>query len=80
MDVKSFRKSRGWTQIALAHQIGLQSRGQVADIERGREKASAEVAIKLDRLSRGLCPVHETRPDLHDVRVIRPDAASGVPA
>lgn len=74
MDVKTYRISRGWSQNVLARHIGLRSRGQVSDIENGRERVSADVAIKLDRLSRGLCPVSETRPDLHDVRVVRPAA------
>lgn len=74
MDVKTFRISKGWSQIVLARHIGLRSRAQVSDIENGRERASAEVAIRLDRLSKGLCPVREVRPDLHDVRVIQPSA------
>jgi DNA-binding XRE family transcriptional regulator len=60
----------------LASKVGLKSRGQIADIERGRETPSAEIAIKIDRLSGGLVPVHELRPDLHDVRVVRPEGAS----
>ncbi|WP_376751998.1 helix-turn-helix transcriptional regulator [Brevundimonas nasdae] len=72
MDVKTFRISKGWSQNVLARHIGLRSRAQVSDIENSRERASAEVAIKLDRLSKGLCPVREVRPDLHDVRVIQP--------
>jgi transcriptional regulator with XRE-family HTH domain len=80
MNVRTFRISRGWSQTTLAGHVGLKSRGQVADIESGRERASAEVAIRLDRLSRGLCPVAETRPDLHDVRVIRAPTDSQVSA
>lgn len=74
MDVKSWRVSEKLSQSRLADHLGLRSRGQVADIESGRERASAEIAIKLDRLTRGKVPVHEVRPDLHDVRVVRSDA------
>ena len=72
MDLKSWRISEKWSQSRLADHLGLRSRGQVSDIERGRESVSAEIAIKLDRLSSGKVTVRELRPDLHDVRVVRP--------
>lgn len=75
MGLRSFRIGRNWSQARLAHELGLKSRGQVADIESGAERASAEIAIKVDRLTAGEVPVHELRPDLHDVRVVRPTEA-----
>lgn len=78
MDLKSWRIARKLSQDDVAASLGLKSRGQVSDIERGKETASAEVAINIDRLSGGLVPVAATRPDLHDVRVIR--AEQGAPA
>ena len=78
MNLKSWRIRRNLSQADVATSLGLKSRGQVADIERGRQEASAEVAIRLDRHSKGEVPVFETRPDLHDVRVVRAD--SGAPA
>lgn len=67
-----FREKKGWSQQGLARSLGLSSRGRVGDIERGAERASAELAILMDRLSCGEVPVAVTRPDLHDVRVIQP--------
>lgn len=70
-----FRMKRGLSQQQVADAVGLSSRGQVSDIERGHERASADIAIAIDRLTAGEVPVRELRPDLHDVRVIRADEA-----
>jgi len=43
-------------------------------MESRAERVSAEQAIAVDRLSGGAVPVAELRPDLHDVRVIQPEA------
>lgn len=72
MDIVAWRKSKGWSQSDLARRLGLRSKGQVSDIERGAERPSTDLAIELDRLSMGACSVRELRPDLHDVRVIQP--------
>jgi DNA-binding transcriptional regulator YdaS (Cro superfamily) len=68
----TWRKSRGLSQVALAERLGLQSRGQISDIETGAERVSAENAIKIDRLTAGEVTVADLRPDLADVRVLRP--------
>lgn len=74
-----FRNRQGWSQEDLAKQLRLKSRAQIADIERGRQRPSAELAIAADRLSGGHVSVAELRPDLHDVRVLHPHH-SGTPA
>lgn len=66
-----YRAKKGWPQQGLADRLGLKSRGRVGDIERGAEQASAELAILMDRISDGEVPVCKTRPDLHDVVVVR---------
>lgn len=76
MEIAAWRKSQGLSQGELAERLGLKSRAQVADFERGRQRLSAELAIKMDRISRGVVQVADLRPDLHDVRVIRPEAES----
>jgi len=45
-------------------------------MESRAERVSAEQAIAVDRLSGGAVPVAELRPDLHDVRVIQPEAGA----
>lgn len=76
MRLKSFRIARNWSQLDLAGQLGLKSRGQIADIENGKERPSADIAIKIDRLSAGVVSVRELRPDLHDVRVLQPESGA----
>lgn len=75
MDLPSWRKSKGWTQAVLADRLGLRSKAHVSRLESKRERVSAELAIAIDRLSRGEVRVAELRPDLQDVRVIQPAAA-----
>ena len=66
------RESRGWSQSDLAKALGLRSKGHVSRIENGAERASAELAVKIDRLTAGEVTVADLRPDLADVRVLRP--------
>lgn len=77
--LSKWRESRGISQGELAEAIGLRSRAQISDIERGRQKASADLAIRIDRLTRGAVPVRALRPDLHDVRVITAPAGEARP-
>lgn len=79
MDVRSFRKSKGWSQGQLATELGLASKGRVNTLENGKDSWPTDLAIAMDRLSRGAVPVRELRPDLHDVRVLQP-GHSGAPA
>lgn len=73
--IVTWRKRARLSQQQLADKVGLKSRGQIADIERGRQRISTDLAIALDRLSDGALPVASLRPDLHDVRVVRTAAA-----
>lgn len=70
--LKHWRQREHISQKALAERVGLRSRGQIADLERGRQPASAELAIAIDRLTAGEVTVADLRPDLADVRVLRP--------
>lgn len=74
MELSAWRKSMGWTQADLARKLGLRSKAHVSRMESRAERVSAEQAIAVDRLSGGAVPVAELRPDLHDVRVIQPEA------
>lgn len=60
----------GWSLNDLSIQLGLQSKGRVSLLERGVERWPTDLAIAMDRLSRGRVPIAELRPDLHDVRVV----------
>lgn len=51
--LESFRKSRGWTQQQLADAAGLRSKGYISAIERGLERCSASLALKIETLSEG---------------------------
>lgn len=72
MRLSEWRKSKGWTQTALAHRLGLRSKTHISRLENSLERVSADLAIEIDRLSLGAVPVADLRPDLHDVRVIQP--------
>lgn len=80
MDVRSWRKSKGWRLEDLGIQLGLQSKGRVSRLERGVERWPTDLAITVDRISLGEVPVATLRPDLHDVRVVRAPADSRVSA
>lgn len=66
----------GWSLNDLSIQLGLQSKGRVSLLERGVERWPTDLAIAMDRLSRGSVPIAELRPDLHDVRVVVTEAES----
>jgi transcriptional regulator with XRE-family HTH domain len=72
MDTSAFRKSQGWTLKEMASRLGIQSRGRASELERGVIEWPTDLAIKMARLSDGALPVSALRPDLHDVRVLRP--------
>lgn len=71
-----WRKSKGMSQAALAERLGLASRGRISSLESGADQWPTDLAIAMDRLSKGDVPVAELRPDLHDVRVLRPEAGA----
>ncbi|WP_367268892.1 helix-turn-helix domain-containing protein [uncultured Brevundimonas sp.] len=77
--LETWRRSKGWSQADLARRLGLRSKGHVSRLESG-VGLTTDLAIAIDRLSEGECPVAETRPDLHDVRVIRTPSESQVSA
>ncbi|NBW06947.1 MAG: hypothetical protein EBR82_02850 [Caulobacteraceae bacterium] len=58
--------------------IGLRSPGRLSDLENGAAKWPTDLAIEATRRTNGEVTVAELRPDLHDVRVVRPTA--GAPA
>jgi len=72
--ILAWRKSAGLTQADLARRLGIRARSHISALESGHERVSAEQAIAIDRLSHGQVTVAELRPDLHDVRVIQPEA------
>lgn len=76
MKPATFRKSMGWTQGQMASRLGLRSKARISALESGADEWPAELAIRLDRLSRGVVPVAELRPDLHDVRVIHGEVSA----
>lgn len=73
MSLKSWRKSKGWSQAELGSRLGLGSKGHVSRLESG-VGVTTDIAIAIDRLTSGAVPVAEVRPDLHDVRVIHGEA------
>lgn len=74
MSLATWRKSNGLTLEQTAAQAGIQSKGRMSRIERGIERCPTDLAIAIDRLTQGAVSVAELRPDLHDVRVIQPEA------
>jgi transcriptional regulator with XRE-family HTH domain len=73
MSLKSWRKSKGWSQAELGTRLGLGSKGHVSRLESG-VGVTTDIAIAIDRLSKGDVPVAALRPDLHDVRVVQAEA------
>ncbi len=76
MRLAQWRKSQGLSQERLAIQLGLRSKGRVSRLERGADPWPIDLAIAMDRISGGAVTVAELRPDLHDVRVIQPEAGA----
>lgn len=74
MEPAKWRKQFGLSQGELAHRLGLKSRGRISSLESGHEPWPTDLAIAMDRLTRGKVQVADLRPDLHDVRVIRVEA------
>lgn len=70
MDVSEFRSREGISQLELAIQLGLRSKGRISRLETGAAIWPTDLAIQMDRLSKGKVPVAQLRPDLHDVRVL----------
>lgn len=75
MSLKTWRKSKGWSQAELGNRLGLGSKGHVSRLESG-VGVTTDIAIAIDRLSKGDVPIAELRPDLHDVRVIHGEASA----
>ena len=76
MSLATWRKSKGLTLEQTAARAGIQSKGRMSRIERGIERCPTDLAIAIDRLTQGAVSVAELRPDLHDVRVIQPEAGA----
>jgi transcriptional regulator with XRE-family HTH domain len=73
MNLKSWRKSKGWSQAELGSRLGLESKGHVSRLESG-VGVTTDIAIAMDRLSEGQVTVADLRPDLSDVCVIQKEA------
>ena len=74
MRLVDWRKSVGWPQERLAGCLGLKSKAQISGFETGTIEPTAELAIAIDRLTKGAVRVADLRPDLKDVRVVRPES------
>lgn len=74
MDLESFRKQRGLSQQQVARALGLQSKGSVSDIIRGRHKCPLKLALEIDRWSGGEVPAL-TLVDAGDAALLRSFAA-----
>jgi transcriptional regulator with XRE-family HTH domain len=48
--IRKLRKQRGWTQVVMAEQIGI-DRSFLADVERGKRNVSI---LNLDLIAKGL--------------------------
>lgn len=64
MDLESFRKGRGLSQVELAKALGLRSKSYISDIERGRQQCSVRLALKIQTFSDGEVLAHTLRPDI----------------
>lgn len=53
MDIASLRKELGLSLEAFGQELGLSSKGQVSQIERGDIGCSVNVALQIERLSAG---------------------------
>ena len=73
--LRTWRVNRGWTQEDLGKSLGLSSKGQVSQIESGNG-VTIDIAIRIDRLTKGAVTVADLRPDLNDVRVLTGQAAA----
>lgn len=75
MTLSAWRKTRALSQASLAEALGLRSKAQISGIETGAVTPTAELAIRIERLTLGAVSVAQLRPDLKDVRVVRSDDA-----
>ncbi|PZU74114.1 MAG: hypothetical protein DI531_08050 [Brevundimonas sp.] len=73
--LETWRRSKGWSQADLARKLGLRSKGHVSRLESG-VGLTTDLAIAIDRLTSGTVTVADLRPDLHDVRVLHPEAGA----
>lgn len=53
MDLRAYRKSRGLSQTEAARALGVESKGYICDIEKGRRPASLLLALKIEQWSGG---------------------------
>lgn len=59
----------------MAFALRLKSKSHISRLEAG-VGVTTDLAIAIDRLSQGKVTVAGLRPDLHDVRVIQPEAGA----
>lgn len=63
MTIAELRSNLGMSLQAFADAVGLKSKGQMLEIEQGREGCSVRVALAIERLSEGrisACSLNET--------------------
>lgn len=53
LTIRNLRTELGMTLEAFAREVGVSGRGQMSDIERGREGCAPGVAIAIERISGG---------------------------
>lgn len=75
MDLANWRKTKGLSQADVAIQL-RRTKGRISTLEAGDETWPVELAIAVDRLTKGEVPVAQLRPDLHDVRVVQPESGA----
>lgn len=56
IEIRGFRKSKGWTQGELAKRLGV-GQGAVSNIERGARGISKPVALRLNKLDQERFPL-----------------------
>lgn len=64
MFVVDLRKELGLSQEAFAALLGLKSKGQISQIERGCEEPSVRVALAIEQLSSGRIPAAQLNADV----------------
>lgn len=77
--LRTYRRAHGFSLEEFAARIGLKSKGHLNRLERDGQKASTDLAIRIDRVTHGAVPVRALRPDLSDVRVMQPSDSLDAP-
>lgn len=68
MDIAQLRAELNLSQQAFAEKVGLASKGHLSQIERGQQKPSVAVALKIEELSQGRISADHLNDDVRLVR------------